>query len=158
MGERMVTGMVVTEMRFDEDEVNAEWERRLVGIEYDERLKLGRSHVRGALAPEDKVHRHNIRATWRGATGTLTTAQWFKLRAMFDGVCAYCGKSREIHLEHVVPVSRGGDTSQWNVVPGCLVCNLRKGTKDPADWLSETGRLDAFVERCLSLSGIEVAQ
>ena len=48
--------------------------------------------------------------------------------------CQYCGRTfpqRELNLDHVVPLSRGG-TSCWdNVVCACVACNSRKGSKTP---------------------------
>jgi 5-methylcytosine-specific restriction endonuclease McrA len=46
--------------------------------------------------------------------------------------CQYCGKkfkSEDLNLDHVIPVSRGGKDSWYNVVCSCVPCNLRKGDK-----------------------------
>lgn len=50
--------------------------------------------------------------------------------------CQYCGRSaptRELNLDHVVPISRGGRSTWQNVVCCCLPCNSRKGNKLPAE-------------------------
>lgn len=55
-------------------------------------------------------------------------------RAVFarDGfTCQYCGSTRQLTLDHVVPVSRGGSTSWENVVTSCAPCNTRKGAHMP---------------------------
>jgi 5-methylcytosine-specific restriction endonuclease McrA len=47
-------------------------------------------------------------------------------------VCYYCNVSLEpeaVHIEHKLPVSRGGTNSRKNLVLACASCNLRKGTK-----------------------------
>ena len=52
--------------------------------------------------------------------------------------CQYCGKrfeSRELNLDHVVPLARGGKTSWENIVCSCTRCNTRKGHRG----LRETG-------------------
>ncbi len=41
--------------------------------------------------------------------------------------CQYCGDTRELTFDHVVPRSRGGVTCWENVVSACGSCNLRKG-------------------------------
>ena len=44
--------------------------------------------------------------------------------------CQYCGvrfQSRDLNLDHVVPLSRGGKSSWVNVVCCCISCNSRKG-------------------------------
>ena len=52
-----------------------------------------------------------------------------------DGhVCQYCGRHFPTHLlsiDHVVPRSRGGETTWENVVCACLACNVKKGGRSP---------------------------
>src|SRR5262249_46849013 len=44
--------------------------------------------------------------------------------------CQYCGKrSRDLTLDHVMPRSRGGDSSWENLVASCRACNGRKGNR-----------------------------
>jgi 5-methylcytosine-specific restriction endonuclease McrA len=56
-------------------------------------------------------------------------------RALFarDGWrCVYCGSAgSRLTLDHVIPRSRGGDSSWENVVTSCAPCNLRKGNRLP---------------------------
>jgi 5-methylcytosine-specific restriction endonuclease McrA len=47
--------------------------------------------------------------------------------------CAYCD-GRASHLDHVVPLSRGGTDTEANIVPACASCNLSKGAKTLAEW------------------------
>lgn len=45
--------------------------------------------------------------------------------------CRYCG-IRDVgkwHLDHVIPWSKGGETTYENLVTACAGCNLRKGDK-----------------------------
>lgn len=48
--------------------------------------------------------------------------------------CRYCGRSVDdgvtLHADHVIPVSRGGQTLIDNLVTACLECNLGKSDKD----------------------------
>jgi 5-methylcytosine-specific restriction endonuclease McrA len=57
----------------------------------------------------------------------------------FGGQCAYCN-SKASSWDHVVPVSRGGLTEPYNIVPACFSCNSSKGSKNVWDWLRDTGR------------------
>ena len=54
-------------------------------------------------------------------------------RALFarDGWrCVYCGTSGgRLTLDHVIPRSKGGESSWENVVTSCAPCNLRKGNR-----------------------------
>ena len=45
--------------------------------------------------------------------------------------CQYCSARHELTFDHVVPRSRGGQTTWENVVTACAPCNLRKGGKMP---------------------------
>lgn len=49
-----------------------------------------------------------------------------------DYTCQYCHKvhpSSQLTYDHVVPRSRGGQTTWTNVVTACIRCNLKKGNK-----------------------------
>ena len=45
--------------------------------------------------------------------------------------CVYCGSNRELTIDHVIPVSRGGKTSFENCVTSCRKCNHKKGSRTP---------------------------
>lgn len=50
--------------------------------------------------------------------------------------CQYCGTilaSGELTLDHVIPRSRGGNSSWENLVACCHPCNRRKGNQFPAE-------------------------
>lgn len=50
--------------------------------------------------------------------------------------CQYCGRhfsQRDLNLDHVVPLSRGGKSSWVNVVCACIPCNTSKGAKTPSE-------------------------
>ncbi len=72
----------------------------------------------------DSLPRHEVRFTRKNI--------YFRDRNR----CQYCGRrfpTRELNLDHVVPLSRGG-TSTWdNVVCCCIECNARKGNRLPAE-------------------------
>ena len=45
--------------------------------------------------------------------------------------CVYCGSSKQLTLDHVIPKSRGGGNDWNNLVTCCFSCNLRKGNRTP---------------------------
>ena len=47
--------------------------------------------------------------------------------------CQYCGKEKELTLDHIVPKARGGKTSWSNLVAACKSCNSRKGDYSPEE-------------------------
>ncbi|HAA26455.1 MAG TPA: HNH endonuclease [Cyanobacteria bacterium UBA8553] len=45
--------------------------------------------------------------------------------------CQYCGSTKQLTLDHVIPRSKGGKHSWDNVVIACEQCNSRKGDRTP---------------------------
>lgn len=53
-----------------------------------------------------------------------------------DNRCQYCGERppvRELTIDHILPRSRGGDSSWTNLVIACGPCNRAKGDKTPEE-------------------------
>jgi 5-methylcytosine-specific restriction endonuclease McrA len=51
--------------------------------------------------------------------------------------CHYCGKQLtrfSATLDHIHPVSEGGDNSEGNLVTACLHCNSRRGSQPVSDF------------------------
>jgi hypothetical protein len=48
--------------------------------------------------------------------------------------CAFCGASPIQRWDHLVPVSKGGDTTIGNIVPACAKCDDSKGALPFDDW------------------------
>lgn len=50
--------------------------------------------------------------------------------------CCYCGKKfhpKELTLDHITPLSRGGEKSWENITSACMKCNHKKGCKTPKE-------------------------
>ena len=48
--------------------------------------------------------------------------------------CAYCGIDNiKLTIDHIIPKSRGGDTTFENCVSSCIPCNNKKGSKTPRE-------------------------
>ena len=66
----------------------------------------------------------------------LRESQWWQRRRA-KGVCYYCGQStppRELTMDHIVPISRGGKSIKGNVIPCCKKCNNNKKHLLPMEW------------------------
>lgn len=62
-------------------------------------------------------------------------SRWWQQKTA-SGLCFYCGKKfafKELTMDHVVPLARGGTTTAGNVVPACRPCNKNKGVDTPID-------------------------
>lgn len=61
--------------------------------------------------------------------------QWQK-----DGlVCVYCAGPFDT-IDHVIPLTRGGDNMKSNLVPACRSCNSSKGQKLLSEWMPHLAR------------------
>lgn len=74
------------------------------------------------------------------ATKRPYSKAWKKIKtAIFhrdDFTCVYCGATpSQIECDHMIPISRGGDNSQSNLVTSCPTCNRKKATKTVDEWL-----------------------
>lgn len=78
---------------------------------------------RAALNQRVRQHRK------RGNGGAFTAAEWEALCAQYDYKCLCCGEYKPLTVDHVVPVSKGGDSSIANIQPLCQSCNSSKGDR-----------------------------
>jgi 5-methylcytosine-specific restriction endonuclease McrA len=54
-----------------------------------------------------------------------------------EGYCAYCNADIEenYHIDHIIPVSRGGSNGRGNIALACPSCNLRKHNKTAEEFM-----------------------
>lgn len=72
----------------------------------------------------------------RAKARELRQSQWWKNR-IAQGICYYCDRrvaAKELTLDHIVPLVRGGQSSRGNCVPACKECNSRKQHLLPMEW------------------------
>ena len=73
----------------------------------------------------------------------LRQSQWWKNRRA-SSRCYYCQQefpARELTMDHIVPLARGGFTTKSNVVPCCKECNSQKSYLLPVEWEAYLKRL-----------------
>jgi 5-methylcytosine-specific restriction endonuclease McrA len=68
-----------------------------------------------------KVKRY-INVPYKGVV--LTRENVFKRDSY---TCQYCGTTKELTLDHLIPKAKGGQTSWNNLVTACKKCNSQKG-------------------------------
>jgi 5-methylcytosine-specific restriction endonuclease McrA len=87
--------------------------------------------------PEANRLRGNRRRAIKEAAKTfrVSAKELQKLRKMN---CFYCGNSGGC-VDHVVPLSRGGDNGIGNYLPSCLSCNSSKKDKFITEWKNVRG-------------------
>ncbi len=100
---------------------------------------LKEGHKRWMKKNADHVREYNRK---RRAMKRQATIQQFDIdqlnqrMSIFGYRCVYCGGPFE-HVDHVIPLSRGGAHCLANLRPACAACNLSKHAKKLTDWLSE---------------------
>ncbi len=72
---------------------------------------------------------HRRRVALTNATCTLSTSEWEQIKREHKYRCYYCKKKKVLTIDHVIPISKGGEHTKANVVPACISCNMRKGSK-----------------------------
>jgi len=57
-----------------------------------------------------------------------------------DKMCVYCGSSKKLTLDHIIPVTKNGHTLFHNLVLACQSCNSSKNNRNVFEWCKEQGR------------------
>lgn len=73
----------------------------------------------------------------RNASGKATAEQITARMEYFGNACAYCGGPFE-HVEHGIPLCRGGTNWPSNLRPSCAICNAKKGKKTVREFIDRT--------------------
>ncbi|MFH1155770.1 MAG: HNH endonuclease [Pseudomonadota bacterium] len=75
----------------------------------------------------------------------LRQTQWWK-RKRSQGICHYCKGAfapKDLTMDHLIPIARGGKSVKGNLVPSCKECNTRKKQMLPMEWEEyQTSRAD----------------
>jgi len=86
---------------------------------------------------EEEIRRERAKAR------ELRKTQWWK-RKCAAGICHYCKKKvnpKDLTMDHIVPVIRGGKSTKGNLVPVCKECNDKKKYLLPIEWEEHLERL-----------------
>lgn len=89
-------------------------------------LEAGRAYAREHYAQRRTP-------AYRCKRAAITWQQIDQLKQEHGGLCFYCGGSADT-IDHVIPLSRGGQDPIDNLVPACRSCNSSKGQKLVAEW------------------------
>lgn len=107
-----------------------------------ERAKAYRKAYVASVRHKRAAYEQNRRAK-KAAGGELPVDIVQKLLELQKGKCACCAKPLKgmYHLDHIMPISRGGENTERNVQLLLPQCNLSKHAKDPIDFMQSRGFL-----------------
>ena len=120
--------------------------------EFNERRRAWRERTRDRRLEVDRLYRENNkekvkasqdigtqrrRARLKGCTTDISASRFYKwVRHQKWVACYYCGErvsGLEAHVDHIIPLDKGGPHSESNLCAACEKCNLRKHTKLPSE-------------------------
>jgi len=90
-----------------------------------------------------RIINHNRNARKRLNGGALSKGLSAKLFNLQRGLCPCCNQplGDNYHMDHIMPISKGGKNEDWNIQLLRATCNNQKHAKDPIDFMQSRGFL-----------------
>lgn len=98
-----------------------------------------------------RQNKHRRRARLWAVIGDGYMGRRDKAFALWGGLCAYCGSDRDLSIDHITPLSRGGSNAARNLAPACLRCNSSKGPRSVEQWRPDLAASVRFTALCVAL-------
>jgi len=94
-------------------------------------------------ALNQRVNGHKRRARMRNVPGVITAADIKFLIGKQRGKCPVCRKKlgKKYHLDHIVPLVKGGTNELTNAQLLHPICNCSKQARDPIEFMQSRGFL-----------------
>ena len=104
-----------------------------------EYFKQRNATPQGQIANFNRRNRRRLKEQNQGSG--ITEEQWLEMMKYFNWECAYSGEcigyKNTRSIDHITPISRGGEHEIWNVVPMYRPYNSSKQDKDLLEWYKE---------------------
>lgn len=161
-------GRLPTVARLVYDQQQAHWrEHPKDRAEFVRQAAVWRNRLRYMIDPSYRLYHRSKskqrKAQQRGSTNVmLSPDQLWRRWVEFGHACAYCGSSGDLQIEHVVPISKGGEHHLGNIVPACQGCNLSKRSADVETWYRSQSFFNetrwTFMRQVLNRSAVKTEQ
>jgi 5-methylcytosine-specific restriction endonuclease McrA len=108
-----------------------------------ERSKASTSAWFKANPESCRIYAHNRRDAKLSSGGKLSKGLSEKLFKLQRGLCPCCNQplGNDYHLDHIMPLKKGGANEDWNIQLLRQQCNNQKHSKDPIDFMRSRGFL-----------------
>jgi 5-methylcytosine-specific restriction endonuclease McrA len=109
-----------------------------------EKIKADKIRWREENRDAHRAQRRNRKARKRANGGSHTAADVAEILLMQGRKCAYCRarlKGKAYHVDHIIPLAKGGRNDRRNLQILCIQCNLSKSALDPLDFMRLKGKL-----------------
>jgi 5-methylcytosine-specific restriction endonuclease McrA len=156
------SGLLASVARLVYDQQQEHWRKHPADYcEYKRQQKLRQYHWRYMTDESFRLYHRSKskrrKAQQRGSTALmLSPDQLWRRWVQFDHCCAYCSTNGDLHMEHVIPISKGGEHHLGNIVPACQRCNYSKHTSEAQAWYRSQSFFDEtrwhFIQSLLAQS------
>lgn len=123
-------------------EYHSEYKKKIRSDPEYRAMENKKSSDRYKLNPKDQlVHVRNRQARIKKADGRFTKDDIISILDQQKYCCVYCSSNiaDNYHIDHIMPISKGGSNWPSNLQCLCPRCNQSKSDKLPEDWHKEIG-------------------
>jgi len=106
---------------------------------FPERKKLHVTKWQSGNTVKRLISESRRRARKRSVGGEFTEGDVSRLLIAQSGRCNWCGQclDEHFHVDHIIPMIKGGRNDAMNICLACPPCNTRKGVKLPSQFMAE---------------------
>lgn len=129
---------------YQQNKENIDRANRLWAINNPELRKIHKSKWKSLNKDAVNSQTQKRRARLAGVEGSYKASDVEFMIKEQDGFCNGCCAGLELtgyHVDHIVPISRGGSNWPTNLQLLCPTCNLSKGCLMPLEWASKIKEL-----------------
>lgn len=100
-------------------------------VNHPERIKMFKDRWAKGHPEKRLEYAENRRARKIANGGSISSKEWEEIKKKYGYRCLCCGRTDvKLHMDHVIPLAKGGHHSIENIQPLCKSCNSSKNTKD----------------------------
>lgn len=128
----------ITEYRKARSEQYREYGAKFRAL-YPNRKKLAGTKWQSSNPVKRLISQNRRRARQRSVGGEFTEEDVSRLLIAQSGRCNWCGQclDEHFHVDHIIPMIKGGRNDAMNICLACPPCNTRKGAKLPSQFMAE---------------------